>query len=238
MNIKLKTVVLFFLATTSQLFAHALWIETPSSGKVGQKQDVKIYYGEYAENERDSVAKWYSDVKELSLWLVGPDQQKTKLEYSQGVTALQASFAPTKDGVYTITVSHNAKDFGGTTKYQFNALALVSVGKAPASTAPISKNNELLVFHDVAKGYKVNTPIQLKTLFKEGAQEKLHVTVASPSGWAKTLTTNAQGVAEFTPLWPGVYFIEASKYGKEEGELNGIKHEGVWRCATILFEVK
>lgn len=238
MNIKLKALLFLILAATSQIFAHALWIETPATGKVGQKQEVKIYYGEYAENERNSVQKWYSDVKELSLWLVGPDQQKTKLEYTKGVDALQASFTPSKDGVYTLTISHDAKDFGGTTKYQFNAIALVAVGKVAAGSTPVAKNNEILVFHDAAKTYKINTPIQLKTLFKEAAQEKLHVTVASPSGWVKTVNTNAQGVAEFTPLWAGKYFIEVSKYGKEEGELNCAKHESVWRCATVLFEVK
>ena len=78
-NIKTILTALLLLFASNATFAHALWIETASSGKLGQKHAVKVFYGEFVANERDSVAKWYSDVKDFSLWLVGPDQKKVQL---------------------------------------------------------------------------------------------------------------------------------------------------------------
>lgn len=75
-KIKIIVTVLLLSLSSSAAFAHALWIETTSKGKLGQKHVVKVFYGEFVAGERDSVAKWYSDVKDCSLWLVGPDQKK------------------------------------------------------------------------------------------------------------------------------------------------------------------
>ncbi len=39
-------IMLGLLFSVSSIFAHALWIETAATGKVGQKQTVKVFYGE------------------------------------------------------------------------------------------------------------------------------------------------------------------------------------------------
>jgi protocatechuate 3,4-dioxygenase beta subunit len=67
--------------------------------------------------------------------------------------------------------------------------------------------------------------------------DKLRITVHSPSGWNKEIITNAEGVAEFTPIWPGTYRIEASKTEKETGEQGDKTYQSVWRCATYILDV-
>jgi len=233
--------VLFMLAGVffaSNLFAHALWIETKGTGKIGQAQEVKLFYGEYAQNERDITAKWYSDVKDLTLWLVGPDQQKIKLSTVLGDNVASASFTPEKDGQYTLVVSHPAKDLAGTTKYHFLTSTTVQVGKPAAVINPEGITNELKVFPSSGTAYKVNKAVKLKTLHNGTAKAEATVSVFSPSGWSQVLTTSKDGEIEFTPVWPGRYVVEVTDFQKTKGDHNGKPYEALWQGSTYSFEVK
>ncbi|MBD2703922.1 DUF4198 domain-containing protein [Spirosoma sp. BT702] len=230
----------FFVALLSILsvvntFGHALWIETNSTGQKGQKQTVKIIYSE-PDEAPEKVGDWYSDVKEFELWLIGPDQQKTKLNVTPAQDYFAAEFTPQQEGVYTLAIGHGAKDLGGTTKYQFNATAIVTVGKTNA-TSTVHPNELNVAETQFGKEYKVGKAISLAGFFKEKPSEKLRIEISSPSGWNRAIQTNAEGVAEFTPLWPGVYKIEASKTEKTTGEQNGKPYQAVWRCATYVLNV-
>jgi len=226
---------LFFAANLS---AHALWIETNSSGKVGQAQQVKVYYGEYAENERDETGKWYSDVKELTLWLVGPDKQKIKLVTTLGDNVASASFTPSKDGQYTLLVSHPAKDLAGTTKYHFLSSTTVTVGKTAADIDGEANSNELKIYPAAGVKYKANSPVKLKALHNGNLKADATVNVFSPVGWSVVLKTNKDGIAEFTPLWPGRYVVEVSDFQKKKGSADGQDYESLWQGSTHSFEVK
>ena len=230
--------VLLLTLCTNQIFAHALWIETNGTGKIGQAQQVKLFYGEYAQNERDSVVKWYSDVKELTLWLVGPDSQKVKLTTTLSHNVATASFTPQKDGLYTLMVSHAAKDLAGTTAYNFLASATVQVGKTGLSVDEKALSNELKVFPVGNGSYSVNTTVKLKAKNTDGIFKAKTISVFSPSGWSREVTTNAAGIAEFTPIWPGRYVIEVSDFKKTKGEQLGKAYEAIWKGATYSFEVK
>lgn len=226
----------FLLCCSAQLFAHALWIQTAPKGKAGQKQAVKIIYAESGDKP-EKLGEWYSDVKDFELWLTAPDQKRTKLATVAADDHFTAEFTPDQQGVYTLSVGHTSKDLGGTTVYQFNASALVTVGKADTGNNPGANTNELNVFADPGKTNKVNSPLNLRSLFKNNGNEKLYITVASPSGWSKQISTDEKGLAEFVPLWPGTYYIEASKSWKEAGNLNGKEYKAFWRSATLLVEV-
>lgn len=228
------TLLLSFVTTS--IFAHALWIETASSGKIGQKQTVKVFYGEYVANERDSVAKWYSDVREFTLWLVGPDQKKTQLTLTPGVNHFEASFTPEQNGAFTILVSHEAKELGGTTKYHFLSSADVLVGKVKPET--LQNPNVLRLHVDDAVAAKLNKPLQLKAFLKDAAAKGKTVSVFSPNGWAKELKTNDEGVVEFTPLWAGRYVFEVTDMDKTPGQHNGKDYKAAWKGATYSFEIR
>ena len=217
-------------------FAHALWIQTATNGKAGQKQTIKIVYSE-PDDKPEKLADWYSDVKEFELWVTTPDKKKIKLETVAGEDHFTADFTPETDGVYTLSISKSAKDLGGSTIYQFNASAIVKVGKSLTGNDASFNANEINVFADASKSYKVNQPMILTTFFKDKPTQKLHVAIASPSGWNKNLSSNAQGVAEFTPIWPGTYKVESSTSEEATGEHFGKPYKSIWRCATLLVDV-
>lgn len=237
MKSKLALLAIGCLALVSQSFAHALWIETAPTGKVGQQQQVKIFYGEYVDNAPDSVKNWYSNLKDFTLWLTGPDQQKTQLTVTPGITYYTASFTPQKNGIYSLTVAHNAKDLGGTTLYQFDAAAVVKVGTVTATT-PIINTNELSSVIHPAVVNKANKAVHILALYKGQPGEKLNIEIVAPTGWTRTITTDVKGAATFTPLWPGKYMVEVTKFDKTPGVHNEKNYQAVWRGATQCIEVK
>ncbi|MCE7066625.1 DUF4198 domain-containing protein [Dyadobacter sp. CY326] len=233
---KLILIGLFAICGAANAFAHALWIETSTTGKAGQKQSVKIIYSE-PDDKPEKLADWYSDVKEFELWLTGPDKQKVKIPVTAGEDHFTAEFTPQKDGVYSLSISKSAKDLGGSTIYQFNAGAIVKVGNSLTGNDAAHNGNEISVFTDAAKDFKANKPLQMTTLLKGKPADKLQVSIASPTGWNRNVSSNASGVAEFTPIWAGTYKLEASATEKTEGDHFGKPYKSIWRCATLLVSV-
>lgn len=236
--IKSILLTLMGICFTSSLFAHALWIETKGSGKIGQAQEVKLFYGEYAQNERDVTAKWYSDVKDLSLWLIGPDQKKIKLNTTLGENVALATFTPELDGQYTLVVSHPAKDLAGTTKYHFLTSTTVQVGKSAAAVNGDLISNELKIYPSAAAVYQVKKPVKLKAVHNGELKSGATVSVFSPAGWSQVFTTDKDGQVEFTPLWAGRYVVEVTDYKNTKGDHNGAAFDALWLGSTYSFEVK
>ncbi len=226
---------LLFGCLITHAFGHALWIETNPTGQKGKPHAVRIVYAEPGETP-EKTAGWYSDVKSFELWLISPDQQKTKLTVTPDTDQFTAAFTPDQDGLYTLAIGHTAKDPGGTTKYQFNATAAVMVGQPGKRAVPGA--NELSVAPvDAGRLYQTGQPVALAGLFKAKPAGKLQITVYSPAGWNRTIQANAGGQADFTPLWPGTYYIEATTTEKESGEMAGKPYHSVWRCATYRLVV-
>jgi hypothetical protein len=231
---KTLCILLGLLFSASTIFAHALWIETPATGKVGQKLIIKVFYGEYADLGRDSVSAWYSDVENFSLWMVGPDEQKVQLDLTRGSDYFEASFIPARNGSYTLMLSHEAKDLGGTTKYHFLSSAVVCVGKAAAVA---SQNSNTLRLHaENAITPKVKQPIRMSIYLGQAAAVKKAVTVFSPTGWSKEFYTDEKGSFEFIPLWSGRYVIEVTDTDKTPGTHHGKDFKATWRGATYSLD--
>ncbi|RYZ97587.1 MAG: DUF4198 domain-containing protein [Sphingobacteriaceae bacterium] len=235
---KMRSLLIAFLLIigAGQVMAHALWIETKATGKAGQPQEVKVYYGEYATNERDEVSKWYSDVKEFTLWLTAPGKPKVKLTTTPGSNFYSATFTPEGNGVYVVSVAHAPSELDGTTKYEFSSVASVAVGAV--NTIDLGNiANDLKVTVDQAKNYKLNTPVKLKATRDNKPLANKSVTVFSPEGWTKEYTTDANGVISFSPAWAGRYLLEVSNYEKTAGEHNGKSYTASWQGSTSSFEV-
>jgi uncharacterized GH25 family protein len=226
---------LLMACSASIVFDHSLWIETATTGKTGQAQTVKLFYGEYAQNEKDEFNKWHSDLPQLTLWLTAPDGKKEKLVLNKGTNFLEASFTPQKDGAYTLAVSHKSKDLSGTYQLEFLASATVAVGKSAVAADPAANINELKVLP--VGDTKVNKPVSVKVWLKGASKAGLTVLLFSPVKWGQELVTDADGSVTFTPLWPGKYMIEATASTPGAGEYNGNKYTGLWQGATYTFEV-
>lgn len=232
---KLKTLALslILMFSVNQLFAHALYIKTVANGKKGTAQEVKIFYGEPGENNPEKLADWWSDTKEFSLWLINPQGEKEQLKVTPKEDHFVTSFTPAADGVYTLSISHTVKQIAGKKQYQFNAAALVSVGKANTGNTALANKAELGVFVDALAALKKGKEISLSSHFKAQPAADVYVSVFSPTGWMKQVKTGADGKTVFVPEWTGSYILEAGHNEK----VSGAEFESIERIATLNIAV-
>jgi uncharacterized GH25 family protein len=232
---KKTMLTILFALSSGLLFAHSLWIETAAKGKIGQSQAVKLYFGEFAQDERDELSKWRSDLPSLTLWLISPDGQKTQLTTKQGVNMVESDFTPQKNGVYTLLVSHKLKDLsGGTGLLEFAASTNVNVGTTAAPEADINTNDVKAL---PVSATKVNAALKIKVWVKGAHKAGGTVLVFSPNKWAQELTTSEDGTVSFVPLWPGKYVIEATNYTSTPGISGNVNYKTFWQGATYSFDV-
>lgn len=228
--------ILILLGGKQVAMAHAIWIESKASASKNQPHDVKIFYGEYASGEKESTDKWYSDLKNLEVWLMTPDNQRVKLDVKDEQGHLATSFVTEKDGVYYISTVHATKDLGGTTKYNFSSLVPVRVGKlAISATSP--KDLPFSVEKITTNG-KNKSVIEVLVSSNGKAVKDAEVIVMSETGWTKTFKTNENGVVSFSPQWKGNYVVEASQMNDEAGRWHDKDYTRNWHGTTTFFEHK
>ncbi|WP_236975322.1 hypothetical protein [Membranihabitans maritimus] len=215
--------------------AHALLIKTAPEGEIGREHSVEVLYEEFADGSVEEVEDWYSDVGDFTLWLINPKGEKTQLDCKESIDRYTTSFVPTIEGTYKLMVSHEAKDLGGTTKYQFNAQAIVLVSH---KNIDANFDTELSIEVQSLKN-KAKKDINIRSLFQGTPNSDVQVTVFSPSGWNKVFTPDSNGNIHFKPLWKGNYIIEATHYnGSESGTHHDKEYSSVWRCTTIQIPIQ
>ena len=212
--------------------AHALVIDTEVNGTPGKKQEVKIYYSEFADGTVEKVADWYSNVADFELWFVHPDGERTQLSTTKQEDHFKAHFTPKEKGAYRLEISHLAEDPGDGTAYQFNAFANVWAGNASEVLPVTSQNPELVLVEEQPPAQ--NSAVRIfKTYFKGEPKEGVTATVFMPSGKKQEVTSNSEGVITLNLEEKGAHFIEATTYHENEsGETQKAPYKAIWRCAT------
>lgn len=218
------------LFIVNQASAHALWIATKPTGKSGKAQQVHIYYGEPAEGVLENVTDWWSDVGSFVLTLHHPDGSSQQLETSAQADHHVATFTPTKEGVYTLSVAQPVKETFDGHKYQFNSTAFVNVGNAGEPTLP--ETSDFRVISGLFDT-KAGKPISLKAQLGAKPLNKLEVTVFSPNGWSKTFHTDESGLISFVPDRKGHYLVEALY----SVDVDGADHKHLHRIATWSIKI-
>lgn len=228
--------VAFLLFSFANTFAHALWIETPSTGKKGVEQEVKVFFGEFSDNDITPTDKWFSDLKDFTLILHTPDNKEIRLTQTAKKEYFSAVFTPNLDGVYTITMHHIAKEVYYGYKLDYNSSAIVQVGKITSSE---SKNNNLLgIASELSSVNKKDTKITFKSFVDQSVTGEKEIEVIAPNGWMKKVYPDDAGKANFTPIWPGKYMVEMIIQDKKKGTFNDKEFEVDFHCATFIIEVK
>lgn len=227
MNTKTLLTILISLVSFHFASAHALWIETQSNGKLNQKHTVKVFYGEYAEGLVDPIDKWYSDVKDFDLILIAPDGSKKTLEKTAATDHFEASFLPTENGNYILSVVKPAKEAYETMKFEFSSIAFVQVGKSAKTTNSLPFHLESTVLSP-----KVGKSLEIQVLDNGQAEKEREVVIMGPEGWTKTVHTDQEGKVSFNPLIAGKYIIEASRTDEKSEDWHGQKIEKVWKGST------
>ena len=214
------------LFTFHRASAHALWIETAPIGKSGKAQQVRIYYGEPAEGVLEKVTDWWSDVSSFALILHLPDGSSEQLTTTTQSDHYIATFVPTMDGIYTLSIAQPVKETFDGHKYQFNSTAFVKVGNADSPAAggigDFRVISSLLNTKAIGKSIVVNVQVDAQPL------NELEVTVFSPNGWSKTFQTDESGSISFIPDRKGHYLVEALY----SVDVDGADHKHLHRIAT------
>lgn len=220
-----------------QVSAHALWIETNPTGKKGQPQEVRVFWGEFGDKDISPLNKWFSDTKDYKLSVITPDKKVIPLTSAPGTDHYKAFFTPESDGVYTVVMVHAVKDVYHGSRLDYHSSAAVVVGNKPGPGAGEVNTNHLKVETAARPQYKVDESINLGVLAALAPAGSAELEVIAPNGWVKKLYTDSTGTASFTPLWPGRYMVEVAQTEKKGGDHHGKPFEAIWRCATYCIEV-
>ncbi len=237
MKLKLFLIITIFACSMAESFAHALWIETSTSGKTGQVQEVKIFLGEYASNERDSISHWFSNMKDFSLWLTTPDGKKSPLICTAAGNYFKAVFTPAAAGVYTLSVDHTVKEVYGGTKIHYYALASVTVNQSLTGSENVVNGTDLSFQTPIGKTYKLNGPVSAAVVYKKSPRADGDITVQTPAGWSKKFKTDQKGNVTFDAMWVGRYLLEGTFTEDAKGTHEGQEFSSVWHCVTYCVDV-
>lgn len=234
-----KFLLLFFaLLLCHFTWAHAIWIETPPTGSKNKIQEIKVFFGEYADKDITAADKWFSDLKDFKIIAIAPDGSTETLSTSIANDHYKSSFTPKQEGVYTISLQHPVKDLYHGTKINYFSSATVKVGKqATGDEAAANKNFISLMAKDAAAA-TANKEVKVTALFEGKPATKKEVQVFAPNGWSKTLYTNESGEIVFTPLWSGKYQLEFSHTDNTAYEESGNKVTKTFNGATYMLFVK
>lgn len=234
---KISLFIVLFVLSIGSTFAHALWIETASTGKKGQAQEVKIFFGEYEGNETDSVAKWFSNLKDFNLVLTAPNGTRQVLKASPEVLFYKATFTPDQDGTYTLSIVHEVKTIYEHAKIEYYAFAHVAVGTAPRinKTYPA---NALFTIQPAQAVNKVGTSVAHQVIYNKTPFAAQKLAIIDPKRKKQESLTSTDGQFDFKPLQKGNYFLEAFKEDATPGELDGNKYEKVWHVLTYFTQAQ
>jgi len=231
---KLSFLSSLMIAGLQLFFAHAIWMETSALGSVGKEQIVKIFYGEYEESEIENTSNWYSDLKQMQVFVVQPDQSKIKLTLTDKGTYMEARFTPKMEGTNLIYTEHFTKDLGEKTRYGFASQAAVQVGKK-SNAVKGAQRYQLFV---APKKYNVGNSTQVVLTKDNLAVADQEVTVISPKGWEKKIKTDAEGKISFEMPLPGIYVIEYGVMVKEDGLWFEKPYTDTWYGNTTSIQVQ
>lgn len=236
MKTKISLLALFLAFSISNVFAHALWIETSATGKKGQPQDVKVFFGEYEHNEPDTAAKWFSNLKDFKLVLTAPNGTTKVLTASPDVLFYKASFTPDQDGTYKLSIVHEVAAVYEKAKIEYYAFADVAVGTSKINT--VFPADAALTIRPDKHALKVGETAVHEVIYNKTPFANQKLTVVGPDKKGQPTATDAQGKFNFKPAAKGNYFLEAFTEDKTPGKLNGKDYEKTWHLVTYTTEIK
>lgn len=235
---KILVTAAFILFTIVPTFAHYLWIETNSNGKIGQEQEVKVFFGEYTYGVIEAVnGEAFSSVKDFTLWLVDAKGNKSSIAVTAKENHYIGYFTPTINGVYTVVLNNDAIDVIDYTQYDFgifkthyNSISKVLVGNVSGETAAI--NEKGITVKDISE---TNGEVKLQVLYQNNPLAKNELKIYVADLWSKTLETDENGIVTFKKPWDTKYIVETTFEERVPGTYKGEAYEFIWHCGTYCM---
>ncbi|MAN26667.1 MULTISPECIES: DUF4198 domain-containing protein [Mesonia] len=236
-------ILLLFISANS--FAHYIWLETSPNGKLGEKHEVKVRFGEYTYGVLEEVeGEAFQGVKDFELWMVAPNGEKQRLNVSVEDNYYLASFIPSEKGSYTLALDnkdmkvldYTQYDFG-IFKPQYHAKARVAVGE---KSEEIKKTNlDGIEIVELSKEHNSkNAEVSLQVFYKGKPLAENEVSIYVADLWSKKMTTDEHGKVSFQLPWDTLYTVETTFNEKVPGTFKGKDYEFIWHCATYAIQLK
>ena len=240
----------------SQARAHFVWVEADATAAVETGQPIKVYFGEYSEFLREERGGRLDSIDGVTLRVLDPKRGKTEVALTKQVNHFSAALSsclPGRNAVVAEQVRAPVQDLRkhdlGIVKPMFYARTYfvcmedgrVSEHERDQSTPldldmiPLTKGLNL------ATGRVSHVPggeIVVKAVFKGQPLPATQLLVHAPIGWDKELKTDVEGIAAFTPLWPGRYVLEIIHVEKTLGEFEGKAYEALRHRSTLALQVR
>lgn len=236
----LQILIVCLLATT-KTFAHFYWLETNSNGKVGQEQNIKIFFGEYKtqEIEKTNGEVYQNNAKNFVLYLIDNQGNKTELQTTPKDNHYIALFTPKAKGVHTIVLDNENYEVLDYTKYDYgifkpNYQSITQIRVGEEMETKLSLNPESIT---IVPLFKDKTTTKLQVLFKNKPLPNKEVTLFHAKNKSKTLKTNKKGVITFniTPNSNQKYIVEATHEDTLKGVFKGKDYQFTWHCAVFTI---
>lgn len=238
-RICMKKLVLFLtvlFCLTGKSFAHFMWIETNQKGKLGESQEIKVYFGEFTKGIYEKVdGKSFTKMKNFSLWVMSDSGERTNLEVTPKDNYYLATFTPENTGTYTVildndnieVIDFSKKDFG-IFKPHYHATAKIQVSDQMNLT--VADNPTGITLKNVSDE---PTRARIQVLYKGEILPNHELEVYIPDGWSQTLKTDARGMADFSLTFDTTYVVEVMKNEEVSGTYQEVDYEFIWHCATL-----
>ncbi len=236
-----KTIIAFIITTLTACpaFAHYLWIETSASGELGNRQEVKVYFGEYTYGVLEKVdGEGFPKVANFDLWLVAPDGKKENLKVKQKKDHYVAYFTPSQEGTFTVILNNNEIEVIDYTQYDFgifkthyHSTAKVLIGNNKTNTT--AQNEKGLAIMQLPSE---TDQVKLQIWYQGKPLPKQEVKIFQADLWEKSLTTDENGMISFSLPWDTKYIVETTLKEEIPGNYNGKDYEFIWHCATFCIK--
>ncbi|MES2574184.1 MAG: hypothetical protein V4572_04535 [Bacteroidota bacterium] len=203
------------LLTPITINAHNIWLEVKGSGKINDKVQVQLFFGEYAEEAPERGAK-LDRLKDIKIFVIDATGSKTEIAMIQTDTNWQGTFETKTAGTYQIIGVNDQAEVRDMSKKNlgFGRSILYLKATYTVKTA-IAKEYAIQPLDLTAQ--KQNTSYLL-TAFKDKKQQgDLNITIINPDGWVKTVETNEIGQAAFTPNKKGLYLVNLEWIDNNKG---------------------
>lgn len=231
-----------FLFRVLSAHAHYLWIETNPTSKIGKAQEVRVYFGEYTWDLRETPGgERFEPMKAFRVWVVSPSGKKTDLAFKQANNCYTSAFIPEEKGTYTLLLNNDEIEVIDYTEYDFgifkthyHSVAKVTVGDVLNETVAENPNGLSLV--DLStQPFGAGKELTFKVLYKGEPLVKGELDIYVADQWSKKLYTDENGMVTLTLPWATKYVIEASKKEEVPGEYNGKPYQFIYHCVTYCI---
>jgi hypothetical protein len=235
--------------------AHFAWIEADATAQASSEPSVQLYFGEYSEFLREERGGRLDTMEGITMKVRHPKQPVSEVALTKEVNRFAGKLAGCLPGRNEIVAEQREAPVQDLRSHELGVVKPIYYARTSficledgriseqEKSAPAPMDLDIVPLSrgmNLATGRLVHPPggeIVVKAFFKGQALPGTQLIVHAPIGWDKELHTGPDGVATFTPLWPGRYVLELLHVEKTVGQFEGKPYEAIRHRSTLSIHV-